>query len=409
MRMNAVIVMLLTGLVGATFGFGIYLFAQLVPDMRASLGFDLSYVGAITAAGQCGYLAAALLAAWLTPKVGGGWVIVGSGVICAIALSLIPLTGNIVVIGALLTLLAACAATVFVPMVDVISKVVAWRYRGMAMGLVSSGTSYGVFIDSLLVPIYAPQGEWQWVWWWVGSLTVVITGLMFWAFRVSGLFSKTAAMPAANPVPVKRLGSYRAWIKPWVLLVWGMNFLMGFSTFPFQNYLSSYLRSELAFSVEYTAHIWAALGFVGMFAGLAVGVLSDRIGLRITMVLVFISVVLAALILVFHPTGYWPLVAGVLFSLAFYPIFGLIPAYVSKMASSSAMAVAIFGIANVMQGTGGMLGNYGAGLLASLSGTFAGVYGVIAMVGAVLIGLTLMLPGEATSTAPEQSCDLEAI
>ena len=395
MRMNAAVVMLLTALVGATFGFGIYLFAQLVPDMRTTLGFDLAYVGAITASAQCGYLAAALLAAWLTPKVGGGWVISGSGVVCAIALSLIPLTSNILVIGALLTLLAASAATVFVPMVDVISRVVAWRYRGMAMGLVSSGTSYGVFVNSLLVPIYAPQGEWRLVWWWVGGLTVVLTALMFWAFKASGLFNKSAATPTASPVPVKRLGQYREWIKPWVLIVWVMNLLMGFSTFPFQNYLSSYLRSELAFSVEYTAQIWAAIGFVGMFAGLAVGVLSDRIGLRSTLVLVFISVVLAALIFVFHPTGYWPLVAGVLFSLAFYPVFGLIPAYVSKMAGSAAVAVAIFGIANVMQGIGGMLGNYGAGLLASHSGTFAGVYGVIGVVGVILVGLTLILPGEA--------------
>lgn len=397
MRMNAAIVVLLTGLVGATFGFGIYLFAQLVPDMRASLGFDLSWVGAITASGQCGYLAAALLAAWLTPRIGGGRVIFISGVVCAVALMLIPLTDNILLIGALLTLLAASAATIFVPMVDVVSKVVSWRYRGMAMGLVSSGTSYGVFVNSLLVPVYAPQGEWRMVWWWVGLLTVIMSIMVLWTFKRSGLFSKAVTEPApaaVAPASLKRSGSL-AWIKPWVLIVWAMNFLMGFSTFPFQNYLSSYLRSELGFDVSYTAQIWAAIGFVGMFSGLAVGMLSDRIGLRTTMVLVFLSVLLAALIFVFQPTGYWPLVAGVLFSLAFYPIFGLIPAYVSKLASSASMAVAIFAIANVMQGTGGMLGNYGAGLLASHSGSFAGVYGVIGVVAVMLVALTLTLPGEA--------------
>ncbi|MFS2159049.1 nitrate/nitrite transporter [Pseudomonas sp. Pseusp122] len=401
--MNAAIVVLLTGLVGATFGFGIYLFAQLVPDMRASLGFDLSWVGAITASGQCGYLAAALLAAWLTPRIGGGRVIFVSGVVCAVALMLIPLTDNILLIGALLTLLAATAATIFVPMVDVVSKVVSWRYRGMAMGLVSSGTSYGVFVNSLLVPVYAPQGEWRMVWWWVGVLTVVMSVMVLWTFKRSGLFGNEVVEPAPvtiAPASFKRLG-FLDWIKPWVLIVWGMNFLMGFSTFPFQNYLSSYLRSELGFDVSYTAQIWAAIGFVGMFAGLAVGMLSDRIGLRTTMVLVFISVLLAALIFVFQPAGYWPLVAGVLFSAAFYPIFGLIPAYVSKLATSASMAVAIFAIANVMQGTGGMLGNYGAGLLASHSGSFAGVYGVIGVVAVMLVVLTLMLPGEARHAAVE--------
>jgi MFS family permease len=132
-----------------------------------------------------------------------------------------------------------------------------------------------------------------------------------------------------------------------------------------------------------------------MFAGLAVGWLSDRIGLRAAMLLVYICVALAALIFVVQPSGYWPVLAAVLFSTAFYPIFGLIPAYVSKQASSVATAVAIFGIANVMQGTGGMLGNYGAGLLASLSGSFVGVYVTIGMVAVLLMILTLKLPSEA--------------
>ncbi|ERI52127.1 hypothetical protein N878_00915 [Pseudomonas sp. EGD-AK9] len=73
-----------------------------------------------------------------------------------------------------------------------------------------------------------------------------------------------------------------------------------------------------------------------------VGWLSDRTGLRAAMFLVYGCVVMAALIFVIQPSGYWPLVAAVLFSTAFYPIFGLIPAYVSKVASSSAIAVSIF-------------------------------------------------------------------
>lgn len=407
MRLNAVVVVLLTSLVAATYGFGIYLFAQLVPDMQASLGFNISYVGAITASGQLGFLLCALLAAWLTPKVGGGWVIVASGVVCALALLLIPLSNNILVIGALLTVLAGTAATVFVPMVEVISKVVAYRYRGMAMGLVSSGTSYGVFINSLLVPIYAPQGEWRTVWWLVGIIALGISATVLWVFKRGGLLGKAQAAAIAEPATareaapsLRQAGLKAELMKPWVLMVWSMNFLIGFATFPFQNYLASYLRIELGLGVAYTAQIWATIGFVGMFAGLAVGWLSDRIGLRAAMLLVYACVAVAALILLVQPSGYWPVIAAVLFSTAFYPIFGLIPAYVSKLASSAATAVAIFGIANVMQGTGGMLGNYGAGLLASHSGSFSGIYAVIGLVAMLLILLTCKLPREAPGAAP---------
>lgn len=404
MRLNNAIVVLMTSLVAATYGFGIYLFAQLVPDMRASLGFDFAYVGVVTASGQLGFLVCALLAAWLTPKIGGGFVILGSGVVCAIALLLIPLTSNIFFIGALLTVLAGTAATVFVPMVDVITRVVDYRYRGMAMGLVSSGTSYGVFINSMLVPIYAPQGAWRTVWWLEGLLTVLIVVAVLWVFKHVGLLGKTSSSAADSetvevaPPSLKRADVQRELIKPWVLVVWSMNFLIGFSTFPFQTYLSSYLRAELGFGVEYTAQIWAVIGFVGMFVGLAVGWLSDKIGLRSTMILVYVCMLLAALIFVTQPSGYWLMVASVLFSTAFYPIFGLIPAYVSKLAPSISVAVAIFGVANVMQGAGGMLGNYGAGLLASMSGTFTTVYTVIVIVGLVLIILTFKLPKVIVST-----------
>jgi predicted MFS family arabinose efflux permease len=401
MRLNAAIVVLLTSLVAATYGFGIYLFAQLVPDMQASLGFDFSYVGSITASAQLGFLLCALLAVWLTPKIGGGWLIAGSGAVCALALLLIPLTNNILMIGALLTLLAGTAATVFVPMVDVVARVTAYRYRGLAMGLVSSGTSYGVAINSLLVPLYAAPGEWRSVWGWVGLLTVAMTLLVLVVFKKGGLLSANvppAVAPKTNALvaPDTRAGL----IKPWVLMIWTMNFLIGFATFPFQTYLSSYLRIELGFDVQFSAQVWAVIGFVGMFAGLAVGWFSDRTGLRTAMLLVYVCVVTAALIFVINPSGYWPLIAAGLFSIAFYPIFGLIPAYVSKLASSSAMAVSIFGVANVMQGSGGMLGNYGAGLLANHSGSFAGVYATIAGVGAVLIILTLKLPKEVPPIAP---------
>lgn len=391
MRVNGLIVLLLTALVAATYGFGIYLFAQLVPDMRASLGFDIAYVGTITAAGQAGFLASALLAAWLTPRVGGGWVIFASGAVCALALLLIPLAQNIVLIGVLLTVLAGTAATVFVPMVDVISRAVPYHYRGMAMGLVSSGTSYGVFINSLLVPLYAPQGEWRTVWWIVGVITVVLAAGVFLVFKRARLFAHKRE-DAGDVRP--GLSVLREALQGWVYKVWSMNFLIGFSTFPFQNYLSSYLRTELGFGVEYTAQIWAGIGFVGMFSGLALGALSDRIGLRAAMLMVYACVASAAAILVVAPSGDWPLVAGVVFALAFYPIFGLIPAYVSKMASSAALAVTIFGIANIMQGVGGMLGNYCSGLLASLSGSFVAVYAVIAGVAVLLAGLTLCLPNE---------------
>jgi hypothetical protein len=72
------------------------------------------------------------------------------------------------------------------------------------------------------------------------------------------------------------------------------------------------------------------------------------------------------------------------------------------MATTSALAVTIFGIANIMQGVGGMIGNYCAGLLASVSGTFVGVYVAIGVVAVLLGGLTLRLPRTVDSPLARQ-------
>ena len=229
---------------------------------------------------------------------------------------------------------------------------------------------------------------------------------VLWAFKQGGLLNKPQISISdsiaikSNLSPVLQSCNKNDLLKSWVLIIWSMNFLIGFTTFPFQNYLSSYLRTELNFRVDYTAHIWTVIGVVGMFSGLAIGWLSDKIGLRVAMLLAYACIVFSALIFVYYPSGYWPIVAGVLFSTAFYPIFGLIPAYVSKQASSASCAVMIFGIANVMQGTGGMLGNYGFGLLASLSKTFTPIYGAIALVSMILILLTIKLPKTSLAITP---------
>lgn len=390
---GVLITVLLTSFVASTYGFGFYLFSQLVPDMRADLGFDIAVVGTITAAGQLGFLAFAVAGAWLAPRIGGGQVVIGSVALCASCLMLLPTTDSILLIGLLLTILGGTAASVYVPMVEIVSRAIGYAHRGKVLGLVSSGTSYGVFVNSLLVPIFVVAGDWRGVWLTVGAGTFVVTLIATVTFWRLGLFRRPPA-PAADAA---RGGGFLAGIGaalvPWVLIIWAITFLNGFSTLPFQNYLSPYLREELGFSVELAAFVWGVIGFIGMFAGFVVGWMSDKTGVRLALVLTYLCVVAAATILVAAPTETLVVAAGVLFAVAFYPIFGLVPAYVAKTAEG-AQATIVFGIANVTLGIGGMVGNYAFGLVASLTGTFTWIYGAIALAACVLAILSMVLPAE---------------
>ncbi|WP_119460407.1 MFS transporter [Rhodospirillaceae bacterium SYSU D60014] len=395
----------LTSFVAATYGFGIYLFSQLVTDMRADLGFDYKVVGTITAAGQFGFLVFAMIGAWLAPRIGGGQVVIGSVALCGACLVLLPMTDSILVIGLLLTILGGTAASVWVPMVEIVSRAIAYRHRGKVLGLVSSGTSYGVFANSLLVPIFVLNDNWRGVWYAVGFGTLMVTVIALFTFWRLGLFHREPEGRSGRPAAVEgrrgMLAGAREVMVPWVLVIWAITFMNGFSTLPFQNYLSPYLREELGFAVDFAASVWGVIGFIGMFAGFVVGWLSDKTGVRLALLFAYVCVFLSAMILVAAPVGHLPVVAGVLFAIAFYPIFGLVPAYVAKTAKGAA-ATAIFGVANVTLGIGGMTGNYLAGMLKNLTDTFLWIYVAIA-VSAVILGLlSIILPREGEDVAERE-------
>ncbi|MFY1699881.1 MULTISPECIES: MFS transporter [unclassified Solwaraspora] len=394
-----VLTVLLTSFVAATYGFGFYLFAQLVTDMRADLGFGYTAVGVITAGGQFGFMLFALLGAWAAARFGGGQVIIGSVALCGAALVLLPLSDHIAIVGVLLVVLGGTAASVYVPMVEIVARAIGYQHRGKVLGLISSGTSYGVFVNSLLVPVFLRADNWRGVWWTVGSGTLVVTVVAAVVFWRLGLFRHTR-QPTTGTGRTPPRTAARAMVVPWMLIIWSITFLNGFATMPFQNYLSPYLREGLDFSVEYSATVWGVIGFVGMFAGFLVGWFSDRTGVRLALLFCYGSILASAALLIVTPTGVFPVVAGVLFAVAFYPIFGLVPAYIAKTASGSA-ATTVFGVANVTLGVGGMLGNYLAGVLREVTESFLPIYAMIAVALVVLGALSLLLPREGLPEQPD--------
>ena len=82
----AVMVAVLMSCVSICYAFGLSLFAQIVPDMRADLGFDYGFVGSVTAGMQLASVAFAIGGAWLTLRIGAAGVVIGSVGLCAACL-----------------------------------------------------------------------------------------------------------------------------------------------------------------------------------------------------------------------------------------------------------------------------------------------------------------------------------
>lgn len=382
-RGGVLLAAVLTGFVACTYGFGVYLFASLVVDMRRDLGFDYTTVGLITGTAQAGFLVFSFATGNLARRFTGGRIALASTLTCACSLLGLAASDNLWLSAALLVVLGGCSASAYIPLAEIVARRYPANRRARVMGLISSGTSYGVFINGLLVSLVMGSIGWRGVWLVAGGLSLLLCAVAWPCLR------ETPEHDASRVETPRPVGD--AWFGTPVLMTWVVAFLNGVTLLPFQTYLVPHMRDGLGLAAQTAGMVWSTIGAVGMVAGFAVGWVADAIGVRYALSVCFASAALAAGC-VFMSSSTPPFfVAGVLFALAFYPVFGLVPSYLARIVPLTRLTQA-FGIANVLIGLGGISGNVLGGVLRDLSGSFALLYLVIAVLLVVQGVLVLRLP-----------------
>lgn len=385
------LVLLLTAFVAATYGFGVYLFPAIFGAIRAELSLSYAALGGISGLVQASIMVSALAAGALSVHFGPLKMILAAGLVCAASLSGLAFATSVWGMGALLMALGACAVIVWVPMVEVAREALAPEHHGKALGLLSSGTSYGVFVNSCLMVTVLPALGWRWVWGVTGAAVALL--VLVAAFRLRGIqgHAASAARSHADDPPRSFRDRLRILATPTTGLLMTITGLDGLACTPFQTYLSAYLQGEAGRSAADAAFAWRLVGLVGMFSGVVIGVLADRITVRRAMALthlVLAGACLAVVQLSLLPGQAMLVVAAVAFGTAFYAAFGLLPAYISQSFGKGDAAM-VFSLGNISLGLGGMAGNLAVGLVKDASGSFAGAY--LAMGGAAMLAVLVSL------------------
>ncbi len=381
-----------TAFIASTYGFGMYLFPAMVEAIRLDIPFSYGTMGTISGFVQAGFMICALLAGFLTVRFGAMPMILGAISLCAISLLGLAVASNIVAMAVCLTVLGGCAAAIWVPMVEVARDHISKEHQGKALGLMSSGTSYGVFINSFLLTNLMPQHGWRSLWLATGVMVGVLALVAIMRFR--GAKGETAKAAVTERVPVaSRLKSLSKGLTAAILF---MMFLNGLSCMPYLTYLSAFLRNEAGYSAETAAYTWRIIGVVGMVSGFAIGWLADRITVRIAMILTY-AVLAGSCALLLDATGgasYKLLyVAAATFGISFYAIFGLVPAYISHVYGQGSAAL-VFAFGNIALGLGGIVGNILGGALKESTGSFEPIYMVMLGAAAASAVLSALMPSE---------------
>lgn len=386
------IAVVFTLFVAVVFGFGLYLFALVVPVMRQSLGFNYTAIGIVTGGAQTAYLAAALVCPRLVSRFGGGQVIVGAVVAAALLLMLFAQVQGVLSLGLVLAGLGASAAFMMIPTVGAISETVPFGYRSRVNGLVSSGTAYGQFANGVLVSQLLPAHGWHSIWIVAGfaSLVIALVGLLVLRCFTPQIFVRKALQRAASH---HASGGRRRLVTRDNLTVWILLALSGMACGPWQNYLSSFLADEQGHSLETIAQVWSTIGVVGLFSGFAAGIVADKAGVRIALAFSFAALAGSGLLIAFHSEAWQLRAAAMCFGLSFYAIYGLIPAYISKTVAPD-VTTTVFAVANVFLGLGTTLGNVLGGHFEGWFGSLKDVFITATAFACVAMTLTAILRDE---------------
>ena len=368
-------------------GFGIFLFAALVPSMQSALdinGWYLALVGGLT---QIAYLAGAMLLGVIGPRLDSGRLLLITGALTTSLLFTMAWLNNTTIMIMVLTVMAASAAISWGSIVELVTRHGRADRTATNLSIASSGTAWGYSVNGLIILLIVPLFGWR-----SGWMAASILGLVTLLATIS-LLKNVRAQTQSQDIDVTFamgtgqlfktvLRERTAFLACLILL------LVGAATMTFTTWLNTYL-AELSLPPALGGYTWSVIGLTGMLAGFFVGKLADKKGHGVALLVIFGTFALGLLAFTYRPAEF-VMIAGFGYGIMYFPIWGTIAGWVSKQYSSKA-TMQINGIGMVAFGLGGALGNLLAGMIHDATGSLANVYWLISGLGVVLFILALYI------------------
>jgi len=369
---------------------------MLLPPMQTDLRLTNTETGGLATGNFAGYLVLAVVGGVIASRYGARRVIGISMCLTGTAMVFTGLTNSFE--GALFwrALTGVGSAGSNVPVMALLPAWFAARRRGMAAGIAVGGSGLGLIIVGPLVPrLLASFGEngWRVSWFILGGLVWVlgIVAFMLLRERPEDLGLLPVATTKPRP-PVQMVPEVRApldWSRVYrSRAVWHLALVyvaFGFSYVIYGTFFARYLEAEGGYTREAAGRLWALVGWLSVFCGLIWGAISDLVGRKYGLALVFlIQAVCYAVFALWHsPVG--ATVSAVMFGLTAWSIPGIMTAACGDHVGA-ALAPAAFGFVTLFFGLGQAAGPSVAGAVADATGSFGPAYLVaagVAFVGSV--------------------------
>jgi MFS family permease len=388
------------GVMGAL-GFGRFAYTPILPSMRGALSLTYSQMGWIGTGNFIGYLIFSFLGGYLATRFGPRRVISASLVLVALSLVLTGLSDSFEFALAMRTLTGVGSAGSNVPIMALASAWFVSKRRGMAAGILASGSSIAFLLLGPLIPKIMesfPGSGWRVCWYTLGGLTLLIALLNYLLIRnrpEEKNLQPVGALSTPPPSAVSFSGG-NIYTSRFLWHLAGVFFTFGFSYIIYMQFFSAYLINEAKVSTEKAGEYLMLLGILSIFCGPFWGTVSDFIGRKYGLALVLLIQGTSYLIFGLFKSNLGYLTSTILFGLTAWSVPSIIAAAVGDTVGPR-LAPAALGFTILIFGTGQALAPPIAGKIADLSGSFTPAFILSAVVAfAGMAGALLIRP-----TTPE--------
>jgi len=382
----------------ARFGYSVVL-----PSMQTGLALDNAQTGILASANLAGYLCMALLGGALACHLGARIVVSGGLLVIGISMYLTGTADSFA--GAAfwraITGLGSGAANV-----AVMGMWAAWfpqKLRGLAAGIAVTGSALAFIIIGPLVPKIIAWGGvdgWRICWQVFGGASLLVGLICLVVLRTP---PGTATIDLSSPygssdTPNKHMhGSWQSILKDSSAWHLGLVYVaFGFSYIIFMTFFVKHLMTSGGYSKAAAGNLFMTMGWACLLCSFFWGALSDRIGRKWTMALVYVIHAVAFTIFGVATTPLFFTVAALLYGATAFSIPAIMSAACGDQFGKR-LAPAALGFITLLFGIGQALGPSVAGFMAKASGSFSSSFLLAA--GVALLGCigAMTLKKEGTS------------
>lgn len=379
----------------AALGLGRFALGMILPAMGKGLGLSYSQMGFVSTGNFVGYLLAVVVSGRLYTRFGARRLISTGLLACAVSMAAVSKATGFAQVLPSYVLTGFGSGLANVPIMALVSQWFRKSHRGRAAGFIVSGIGLGVVVTGWVIPrintFFGAEG-WRWNWRVLAAAALAVA-LVASAFIRNKPAEKGLDPLGDDPATMGGPGARAVAFDPRkIVATLGLiYFFYGFTYAIYATFLVTTLVKQVGLPEASAGRFWMWVGIFSVFSGPLFGTVSDRIGRKSGLAVVYGLQAASYLLVALHGNPAMIAASVFLFGITAWAIPGIMAAAVGDYMGPDKAALA-FSTVTLIFGVGQIAGPATAGMLADYTGGFSSGYLLASALAATAVLSTRLLP-----------------